>query len=146
MIDYEMYVLCDSRTEETIYAFLNNCALNRRPLTDEYPIPENSDNPTDIIYSEQEIFKKLVKDNHEAYAFYWNCDFPIKTAMLFFTEDGNLIVGLAVCEPYVQSYYQQILLSVKGSYGYVQNAQEESPPPNCKSDFIKRADDYSCWR
>ncbi|MGL4675742.1 MAG: hypothetical protein ACRCXK_12860 [Wohlfahrtiimonas sp.] len=142
MIESEIYVLCSARSEDVIYAFLDKFASKRAVTTDEYPIPENSDNPIEIIYSEQEIFRKLVKDTNEPYAFYWNCVFPIKTAMLFFTKDGNLIVGLAVYEPHVQSFYQKILLSVGGVCGYVQATQEESPPPNCQSAFIKRANDY----
>lgn len=145
MIESEVYVLCSARSEDVIYSFLDKFASNRTATTDEYPIPENSDNPIDIVYSEQEIFKKLVKDSNEPYAVYWNCDFPIKTAMLFFTKDGSLIVGLAVYEPHVQSYYQQLLLSVEGVCGYMQNAQEESPPPNCKNDFIKRVGVYNGW-
>ena len=142
MIESEVYVLCSARSDDVIYAFLDRFASKRTVTTDEYPIPENSDNPIAIIYSEQEIFRKLVKDTNESYAFYWDCIFPIKMAMLFFTKDGNLIVGLAVYEPHVQSYYQQLLISVEGVCGYIQNAQEESPPPNCKNDFIKRVDDY----
>lgn len=145
MIESEIYMLCSARSEEVIYAFLDNFASNRVPTTDEYPLPENSDNPIGIIYSEQKIFKRLVRDGNESYAFYWNCDFPIKTAMLFFTQDSNLIVGLAVYEPHVQPFYQKMLLSVRGVYGYVQSTQEESPPPNCKNDFIKRVGTYNGW-
>src|SRR5207245_1555327 len=69
------------------------------PCTAEFPVPELSDCPTKSFYSVSDILNYLETHETERYGLYFGnkaVNAEIETGMLFFTEDGGMILGLGM--------------------------------------------------
>lgn len=132
----EIYMLCKSRSKEFAVAFLENFAPNREPCSDEYPYPEYEE-PAKHVYDDvEELLGELENSKGESYSLYWNgIDMPkVKNAMLFYTEDGQMVAGLAVEQNSVEKLFSELALFSDAKYGYV---SFDSPPPETKDEFVQ---------
>jgi hypothetical protein len=95
----EVYVLLRRRPLETLKAFLTVFAPRRRPLADDYPVPEFVDVPASVFHTEDEILEFLTASPSESYSMYWAIEGEPRVAlqvMMFFLSDGNSVLGVAV--------------------------------------------------
>lgn len=94
----EVYALATNRTAATANAFLDEFLPKRLSFSDEYLVPESSDEPTNVFTTTIALMDYLETNPTEAYGLYWNSasdPAPIRQAMLFYTTDCHLILGLA---------------------------------------------------
>ena len=102
-------------------------------------IPEfNCDNAKVIFYNEESILEYLINHPNEDYSLYWKSSkvSNIDMAMVFFTEDKNIIFGLVVIER-AKEILEDLQSFSESNYGYI--TFEEVPPLNRK-EFIKRCE------
>jgi hypothetical protein len=134
---YDIYVLAKERTQYYIRTFLDNWAMGFEETDAYYSFPEFSDSP-ETIYDVEALIQRLIDNPGESYAIYWitrNHVAEITTAMLFFTDDGQLIVGVStrqnhmdpqVLEKNLRSILVRLADDVDGKLGGV--FFEERPP------------------
>lgn len=115
---------------------MDSFAENRTNTAEDFPFPEYVDEP-DIIYTaDTEVMTVLEKQPSESYSLYWDTtnESDIKNAMLFYTEDGELIAGFAVKDSDHEKWISKLAKVVNGAYGYV---SFENVPPDTKDEFIE---------
>lgn len=118
------------RTAGYALAFLDQFLPNRQPVNEEYPVPESQDPPGFVFQTDLET------NASEPYALYWNDASPSQydQAMLFYTRDGKIIMGLSCEESVLEEKYRQ-LREYSGSqwilYGWEQH------PPDSSEAFLK---------
>ncbi len=132
----EIYVLCKERSKGVVIDFLENFLPNRKGITDDYPFPEYSSEPKHVYGQYEELIDVLEKFKDEAYSLYWDSteNGEIKSAMIFFNEDGSLIAGLVVHEHCAEILLTKLSNIVGGEYGFV---NFDSPPPATSEEFIE---------
>jgi len=137
MEETEIYVLNNKRKISEIKKFLLLFIKERTLQGDIFCIPEfNCDNSKIIFYDEESILQYLINHPTEEYGLYWknNKISNISTAMIFFTKDKNMILGLSVIEN-IEETLKELKNLCKSKYSYI--AFEEVPPLN-KKEFIER--------
>ncbi len=131
----EIYVLCKERSKKLVFEFLDRFFPEREASSEDYPYPEYSDDPECVYDDCDELFEVLENNTEESYSVYWDStnDGEVKNAMVFFTEDGGMIVGIAVECDDCGVWLKKLSEVVEGEYGYV---SFDSPPPETRKDFI----------
>ena len=131
----EIYVLCKERSEKLAIDFLNKLLPEREAVAENYPYPEYSDDPKYIYDDSEELIKVLERNENESYSLYWNdsSDGEVKSAMIFFTEDGGMIAGITIPYDDGDAWLSKLSDIVGGKYGYV---SFDSPPPETRVEFI----------
>jgi hypothetical protein len=134
----DIYVLAKSRTGVAVSEFLDYFAPTREETADEYRIPQYSDSPHTIFRSSSEIISYCCSHISEPYSVYWkNAGNSGPTfAMVFFTSDGFLILGLSVDEGMDKRYFFELQKQTKSNIGYV---TFECPPPGTAVEFCRLA-------
>lgn len=133
-----IYSLCHVRSREVAVQFLNRFLPNRVAVADEYPFPEFADNPKSVFKDPFDVIELLESDVGETYALYWNnsADDPDLTsplqAMLFFLNDGKMIVGLAVSSQAPNQILKVVSDFVGADYAMVTG---DEPPPEHSEEF-----------
>ena len=137
METYEVYFLCPVRTKELGLEFLDCFLPVREDCADDYPYPEYTDSAKLVYDSIDELLGVLETDTSAEYSLYWRGGpgSNYAQAMLFFTNDGNLVVGLAVYGEPRERVFTEIAEFTKGAYGYV---DFENVPALSKSGFMSR--------
>lgn len=132
----EFYVLCESRSTELAKRFLDTFLPFRIPVAEDFPFPQYEDDSKAIFQTPEELMKCLEENKDEGYSFYWNsqCESGPDQAMLFYTEDGAMIVGLSGVNLAPADTLKKISKQVEGRYGYF---TIESCPPNTRDEFIE---------
>lgn len=127
MTQYEVYVACKDRSSTEANRFLDAFLPKRREVADEYPLPETSDTPRDVFGDAASLIRRLEEDSSEEYAIYWDREGSgdPHQAMLFFTEDGGMIAGLASANPDSLKLLRELANAVGATYGLV--VLEERP-------------------
>jgi hypothetical protein len=125
----EIYALASTRTLSFAVSFLNEFLPDRVAFANEYPIPELSDAPTQVLSSDYDVLDFLEKHPTESYGLYWNActpESPVRQAMLFYTVDANLILGLAVTANRQSQLWSKLLDFSGTNVGLV--GWEQRPP------------------
>lgn len=97
-MNQELYALSKDRSASAVLAFLDRFAPGRVPASVDYPVPAYGPVTTVTFETDREIMDYLQVHQHQPYNLYWN-NFPpdsVATAMVFYTRDGAVILGLAV--------------------------------------------------
>lgn len=130
----EIYVLCRDRSKKQALDFLDEFLPKRRALAENFPFPEYVDDPEVVFQAPETLISLLEERRDESYALYWQnqADGPVHQAMIFFTEDGGMMVGVVVDESDSKFWLQRLGKAVSGTYGYV---NFESPPPGNTEEF-----------
>lgn len=102
----DLYYLVNSRESEVVCDFFKDYSFVKRELADDYPIPQYSDNPIKVFYSDEELLLYLEKDYNCEYLIYWenaeeNSD--IKQFTLQYTDDGKVIFGVSIVGTVIDS-------------------------------------------
>lgn len=131
----EVYVLCKERTEVLAARFLDHYLPHREALQEDYPFPELVDKPWVTYRDASQVMHRLAATPEETYGLYWRHkgDGHPQQAMLFYTNDGGMIAGLAnfACPPV--KLLQDLARSVEGEYGMVTC---DSRPPDSARKFV----------
>lgn len=131
----EVYVLCGARSAQLAQKFLDVFLPCRKPLSFDYPYPQYSDYPTIVFENPVDVMNRLESDLTERYSLYWG-ELDIKThtqSMLFFTNDGGMIAGVATYDSDLVNVLRRLSDLVGGRFGYL---SFESPPPHTCHEFI----------
>ena len=131
----EVYVLCKKRSQSLAVEFLDRFLPVRKASSTHYPFPEHSDNPEYVYDDSEALFKALEEHTEASYSVYWDneVDGDVKNAMIFFTEDGGMVAGLAVACEAAGHWLIEVSEVVGGVYGYV---SFDSPPPETQEAFV----------
>src|SRR5882672_8659042 len=94
----DIYVLASSRTEATVRAFLKRFLPDRAETASEYWIPQHVDTPHTVLQSSAEVIAYCCGHSSAPQSIYWRRigDDGPAYAMVFFTADGHLILGLSI--------------------------------------------------
>jgi hypothetical protein len=138
MIPFDLYIWAGARDKPTVLSFLATYAKDMKETATNYPFPQFSDEHNHVYYDLSSLIDVLLNNYNASYSLYFRscrANDPIQSAMLFFTSDGGLIVGITMwCEPdNLKFHLQQLASCVTGECGY---ATIESPPPLTKNLFL----------
>lgn len=142
MFPIDLYVLSDHRDMETVAAFANKYLSGLVEAAENYPVPQNADTHH-IVYNDIfSLVSAAISDPTLQYSLYFRNPVPdncIRTAMLFFTQDGRLVAGLRIVngQDQVDFYLHQLAVCVKGECGY---ATVETPPSLSREGFLTEAE------
>ena len=124
----DVYVLTKKRDPEFLRGFLNEFLPNHKEIADEYEIPRYSDNPVKIFDKADTLIQYCCVQQDVEQAIYWSnvSENEPRSAMIFFTEDGHLILGLSTDDSSLEDYFLTLLMDFSDSQvGYI---TYESPP------------------
>ena len=128
---YDVYALTPTRTADAVERFLAWFAPTREPSAADYPVPHLADTPAAVFGTAAEVVTHCVACPSEPYGVYWRslaADDPAH-AMVFFTADGGLVLGLSVVtEP--KRWLGELLAATGGTAGWV--GVEELPPKTAR--------------
>jgi hypothetical protein len=95
---YDVYALATARTTDEVQRFLAHFAPEREESADDYTIPRFSDSPLYVFDRANEVIEYCVSHLTEPQSIYWRClrESGPAHAMVFFTTDGALLLGLSV--------------------------------------------------
>lgn len=91
----DIYALSSKRTEQAITEFLDQFLPERVDSSDEYEIPQFSSSPTIVYTKASELIRHCCDNPTEVHAIYWRSENQPEHAMVFFHEDGGLILGVS---------------------------------------------------
>lgn len=119
-------------------AFLDTVMPHRESAEDEFPLPQFSDQPIEIVGTSNEILTRLEHSPGEPYSLHWNRrgEGEPYNCMLFFTEDGAMVAGVVVRDVSASEWLAKLASTVGGKYGYVAG---EEPAPDTTAEFVERA-------
>ncbi len=136
MEDADCHVLVNSRSAETIRAFLNEFLSQRECATLGWIIAEETEAEWEIVDA-NELIEFCIKNPHEAHAIYWHSlnEDERRHAWIFFTDDGATIYGL-MCFDEDNKQEDELLERMKqflgSEIGYVSYVE---PPPSSASQY-----------
>ncbi len=128
----DLYVLSPARSAAMAERFLDTFAPRREQSAAEYEFPEYSDKPLVIVKSAREAIRYCEDHLGEAHRIsFRNLGEGPAHAMLFFTPDGGLILGLSVVE-YEDEWFGRLTEVAGSTVGYI---AFETPPPATAAEF-----------
>lgn len=133
-----VYALAPERTRRSGEHVLDYFLPARHPVADEYEYPQYDDNASIRYKDVGELMSHLQSEPTSPYSLYWDSrtpqsDVQVEQGMLFFTEDGGMIVGLAVPE----NLAGQTLVNLRNVLGAAWGmATGDEPPPLSALGFI----------
>lgn len=116
--------------------FLDTFVPQREQAAVEYEFPQYADKPQVVVKSAREAIEVCDAHSDAAHRFcFRNLGEGPAHAMLFFTEDGGLILGLSVVER-VDEWFDRLKRHAGSEVGYV---TFEAAPPATAAEFAKLA-------
>ena len=137
----DSYYLVDNRKSMYIYDFFKKFSFVKKELSDDYPIPQYSDNPEIVFHSDSELLSYLESNSESDYVIYWgNIEekSEIKQFTLQYTNDGKMIFGISIFGNEPDSVRSVSLFKEVKNYLNSQKAciTVEEPPPINSVEFI----------
>lgn len=132
MEESEFYVLANTRSLEIVQGFLDNFLPERDEQAEDYPFLEYSDEPEKVFVDVSQLLARLVDSTKEEYGIYWEGlgESKVSKGMLFFTEDGSLILGAACHKTDALRLMRDVADLTGASFGVV--SMLESPPESAE--------------
>ncbi len=141
----DIYVIQKFRSKVKAIEFLNHFLPLRTESTDEYLIPQYSDNPIKEFNNANDLMTFLESNSEHHQSIYWrNTDEnnPNKHGMIFYTKDGNTIFGISrnadMSGNLNTSNEDECLKEMKAFFntdlGYI---NYENPPVETYDEFVK---------
>lgn len=107
-------------------------------MADEYEIPQYSDSPFIVYKTANEIIEFMEKNIEYRYGLYWRSkkESEPKYAMVFYTTDGEMILGLSVYsfDDMAEHFLKKLKEFSDSKFGYY---IAESPPFETAEEFRK---------
>lgn len=133
---HDVYVLARERSEAVANRFLGAFAPQSVVAADEYEFPEYSETPVVVFSTAAEAIRYCEAHPDAAHGFYFrNPNGSPAHAMLFFTSDGGLILGVSVVEG-EQRALAELREHAGSEVGYI---TFESPPAETVAEFYQVA-------
>ena len=133
---YDIYVLARERSAGIASRFLEEFAPRREQSAVEYEFPQYSDQPNLILTMAEDAIRHCVEHPSASQSFYFrNLGDGPAHVMLFFTEDGGLILGLSV-EQDPDGALFRLRIHARSEHGFV---TFEEPPPATADEFRRLA-------
>ncbi len=133
---HDVYVLARERSAAVATRFLAEFAPNGQASANEYQFPEYSDRPTVVFSTAAEAIRYCESHPRAEQRFYFCNPKGIPAhAMLFFTGDGGLILGLSVVRGRKKAL-SQLKEHADSDIGYM---TFESPPVETVAEFRRVA-------
>lgn len=130
---YDVYVLSPHRSAKTAKSFLDTFLPIREPSAEEYHFPELSGQEPLTFVSASDAIHHCATHSGAVQAFYFrNLELNPTHAMLFFTADAGLILGLSVTEGQEAGTLDQLKKFAGATTGII---EFESPPPETVEEF-----------
>ena len=132
----ESYYLVDNRESNVILNFIGTYSIVKKELADEYPFPQYSNFTEKIFPSDEELLTFLEANSNFDYSAYWeneNKESVIKQFSVHFTDDGKMIIGVAMVGNELNSkesvkLFKEIKNYLNSSIACI--TSEEPPPTN----------------
>jgi hypothetical protein len=134
---YDVYLLCPARSADLVDRFLARFAPQREPAAAEYEVPRYAEAPAEIFPTAAGLVDYCVRHPTEPHGLYWRClaGGDPAHAMVFFTADSGLIVGLSVArEP--DRWLGELQVAMESAVGWI---GLEQPPPDTARAFLALA-------
>jgi hypothetical protein len=133
----DIYVLVGNRDVKIVQKFLRHFVPDNREMADEYEIPQYSDSPDFLFNKAIELMRYCEEHTEVPHAIYWfnkQKEDP-RDAMVFYTNDGKMILGLSIeDESQEQEWLKQLKNFSQSDQGCI---LYESPPPDNSKEFLK---------
>lgn len=133
---FDVYVLARQRSGAVANHFLDTFVQHREQSAGDYGLPQYETEPAIVLESAAEAIHYCDSHPNEAQSIYFrNLGAGPAHAMLFFTQDGGLILGLSVerCE---DEWFVRLKEFAGSEIGYI---SFESPPPATAAEFRQMA-------
>lgn len=132
----ESYYLVDDRKSKVILNFIENIFFCKKELSDAYPVPQNSNFTETTFHSDEELLTFLETNHNYDYDIYWeneHMESLIKQFSIHYTDDGKVIVGVAIVGNELNSkdsvkLFKEIKNYLNSSIACI--TSEEPPPTN----------------
>lgn len=121
---FDIYVISDKRSLDSVECFLDEFLPLREQSADEYDFPQYADTP-EVTYREaSQALEKCVAEQKAEYSFYWRAleNRKPEHAMVFFLKDGNVIYGLSTDDAfpgYAEELLQKMRALLNTGLGYI---------------------------
>src|SRR5262249_30277922 len=123
---FDLYVLARERSTATAERFLTEFAPDREVSADDYCFPQNANEPDLVLTSPTDAIRYCEAHPEESQSFYFrNRGAGAAHAMLFFTSDAGLILGLSAEEGEEQKFFDMLRQHADSEVGYI---DFEAPP------------------
>jgi hypothetical protein len=130
---FDVYVLAPERSAKLAVDFLNHFVPRREQSAAEYCFPEYSMTPDAVFESALEAIPFCALKPNYSQAFYFrNLGTDPAHAMVLFTVDSGMILGLSVDEGKETEYLAHLKDFARASTGYI---DFESAPPGTLEEF-----------
>lgn len=138
----ESYYLISNRMSRVIYDFIEKYSIMQRELADEYSVPQYSGFIERTFYSDKELLLFLEANPIYDYNIYWeneNMESVIKQFSVHFTDDGKMILGVAIVENKPRSINSLKLFKEIKNYlnSTIACITSEEPPPTNSIEFVR---------
>jgi hypothetical protein len=132
----DVYVLSPERSATAAERFLDTFAPKREQSAEEYVFPQFAEQPLRALKSAREAIQYCEIHSGEAQSLYFrNLGAGPAHAMLFFTSDGGLILGVSVVDQ-ENEWITRLKEYVGTEFGYI---AFESPPAATAAEFRELA-------
>lgn len=132
----ESYYLVNNRKSKVILNFIENFSIVKKEIADGYPVPQNSNFTERTFHSDEELLTFLEANQNYDYDIYWENEYMesvIKQFSIHFTDDGKMIIGVAIVGNELNSkdsvkLFKEIKNYLNSSIACI--TSEEPPPTN----------------
>ena len=131
----ELYALTSDRSAAFALRFLDTFAPKGSAAAVDYPVPLHADVSTETFTLLEDLLAHLEAHPNEPYGIYWNAHRdtqPVRMAMLFHTNDGFVILGLAVDEMHEAEQVARLKTFAQPEFTA---AWDERRPPESAAEF-----------
>lgn len=141
---YDVYVLASERTISYAEKFISAWTYGFEAAAEEYEFPQYAKAPEIIFSTASQLIERLILNSQQPHAIYWHNsnEGDTRDAMLFFTTDGGMIVGLSVevdKREDARKFLEALAADVDGEFGMV---MLEQPPADSAEEFIREVADW----
>lgn len=138
----DSYYLVESRASALVYDFHRDYLKKSKELSDDYPVPQYSDNPERIFDSVDKLLSYLEQNPECKYMVYWESldqYSEIRQFNLHYTDDGKLIFGVAIIGNEPDSFESILLFKEIKKYlnSSIACITIEEPPPSNSIEFVE---------
>lgn len=139
-VSVDIYVLANARSRAYVERFQTEWLQDAVPARERYEFPMDAAEPEITYDAAAPLIDRLLQDHQQPYSIYWNdYEGDVLNPMLFFTNDGGMIVGLTVREDganFPEFYLDALTKSVDGRGGVI---TWETPPPLNQGEYMEWA-------
>lgn len=134
----DVYVLTRERSLGMASRFIDRFAHNMEEGAEEYEFPQYADAPEIVYATATDLIARLVSEPRESHSVYWrpsDADARVSGAMLFFTTDNAMIVGVTVETEDVEELKTSLTELAEHMDASVGCVLWETPPPDTAREF-----------